>query len=145
MLAIRKASTVDKSSINILPCRINHDGPTKVTKRYWGPRNENDGSKTAHFRGRRLRARVVKIPEGYEGLVLKSTDRILVEPVQPLEPQSEDDDEPEELPEPVKIAEHVSTFDEMTIWGHDQVPTADDSFAKGVEEWITFAEAIHKT
>lgn len=125
-------------SINILPCRINHTGPTKVTKRYWQPRTETDNTKTAHFRGRRLRGEVVKLPENYQGLVLKATDQTIIEPV----PPAEEDEEPE-LPEPVKIVEVVSTFEEVTIWGHDQVPASDDTFVKGVEEWISFAEAIH--
>jgi len=140
MLAIRNASANDKSTVNVLPCCINHTGATKVTKRYWRPRNEDDGSKTAHFRGRQLRARIVKIPERYEGLVLKSTDKTFLEPI---EPSPEDDEEPEEPLETVKIAERVATFDQLTIWGHDQIPSMDDTFVKGVEEWIAFAGAIH--
>jgi len=138
MLAISKSSAADTTSINILPCRINHDGPTKVTKRYWQPRTEADNTRTAHFRGRRLRGRVVKVPGQYQGLVLKASDRTIIEPVLP----AEDDDEPE-LREPVKVVEEVSTFNEMTIWGHDQIPASDDPLIKGVEEWISFAEAIH--
>lgn len=78
------------------------------------------------------------MPENYQGLVLKATDQTIIEPV----PPAEEDEEPE-LPEPVKIVEVVSTFEEVTIWGHDQVPASDDTFVKGVEEWISFAEAIH--
>lgn len=138
MFAIAKASKFDKTSINILPCRINHNGPTKVTKRYWQPQTEADNIRTAHFRGRRLRGRVVRVPEKYLGLVLKATDKTIIESVLP----TEDDEEPE-LPEPVKVVEEVSTFDEIAIWGHDQVPASDDSLVKGIEEWTAFAEAIH--
>lgn len=53
------------------------------------------------------------------------------------------DEEEEEDSEPVKILQATSTFGEVTIWGHDMLPAADDPFAKGVEEWIAFAEAIH--
>lgn len=142
MLAISKSSIPDETSVNILSCRINHAGPSKVTKRYWQPRTEADNTKTAHFRGRRLRGRVVKLPEQYQGLVLRASDRTIVNPVLPVEDEDDDDDEPE-LPEPVKVVEQVSTFSELTIWGHDHIPASDDSFAKGVEEWISFAEAIH--
>lgn len=56
----------------------------------------------------------------------------------------EDEDEHEEEPaEPVKIVETLSHFEEVIVWGHDQLPAADDTFVKGVEEWIAFAEAIH--
>ena len=140
MLAISKSSSFDESSVNILPCRIDHNGPAKVTKRFWQPRTEADSTKTAHFRGRRLRGKTIKVPEKYQGLVLKATDKTIIEPVQPAE---DDDEEEPELPEPVKVVDEVSTFDEMIVWGHDQVPAADDSFVKGIEEWIAFAEAIH--
>lgn len=54
-----------------------------------------------------------------------------------------EDDDPDDTPEPVKILQSTATFDEITIWGHDMLPTADDPFVKGVEEWVAFAEAIH--
>lgn len=49
------------------------------------------------------------------------------------------EDEPEE---PVKILEKQGTFDELTVWGHETVPAADDPFVKGVEEWMKLAEAV---
>jgi len=56
-----------------------------------------------------------------------------------------DDEEDESDDEPVKLLEAMSNFDEIVVWGHDQVPAADDTFVKGVQEWIAFAEAIHGT
>ena len=53
------------------------------------------------------------------------------------------DEEDDEEPEPVKILEQVSTFEEIMVWGHDQLPAPDDPFVKGLEEWISFAEAIN--
>lgn len=47
--------------------------------------------------------------------------------------------EPEE---PVKIMEVQSTFDEFVVWGHEALPAADDTFVKGVEEWLQFADAV---
>lgn len=44
--------------------------------------------------------------------------------------------------EPVKILETQGTFDEMIVWGHEFLPAADDSYVKGVEEWIKFAETV---
>lgn len=85
------------------------------------------------------------------GVVAKSTERYLS---QPSKSQSEStytavdsdieiEDEEEEAPEPVKILEEVSTFDNIVVWGHDRIPASDDPFVKGIEEWISFAEAIH--
>ena len=73
-------------------------------------------------------------------MVLKSSDKTFIETILPSE---EDEDEEPELPEPIKVAEQVSTFDQMTIWGHDHLPAMDDNLAKGIEEWIALAEAIH--
>ena len=53
------------------------------------------------------------------------------------------DDDGEQEPEPVKILEASAVFDELTIWGHDSIPNADDPFIKAIDEWIAFAEAIH--
>lgn len=83
------------------------------------------------------------------GLAVLKTDQIM--PLNSQEPQSvhfgqseEDGDisEDDEHPEPVKILKEEATFDSITVWGHDRLPAADDAFAKGIEEWIGFAEAV---
>ena len=51
--------------------------------------------------------------------------------------------EQEDESERVRVLESAATFDEVIVWGHDKVPAADDPFAKGIDEWIAFAEAIH--
>ncbi|GAD95232.1 ribonuclease H2 subunit C [Paecilomyces variotii No. 5] len=161
---------------NILPCRINHDGPLESIERYWKPLKDENGIapfdkhvtyglyvlysrwilsrllltyihwqghvQTTHFRGRKLRARRVAIPEGYKGVVAVPTDRVLhskMERNAQLQ-NGEQDGMPEE---PVKVIEAQSTFDEFVVWGHEITPAADDPFVKGVEEWMKFAEAMH--
>jgi ribonuclease H2 subunit C len=47
-----------------------------------------------------------------------------------------------EQEEPVKILEKQATFDDYMVWGHELAPAADDSFVKGVEEWLKLAEAV---
>ena len=54
-------------------------------------------------------------------------------------------DEEEEPPEPIQILQEKSTFDKIVVWGHDAIPSNEDPFVKGIEEWISFAEAIHAT
>lgn len=74
------------------------------------------------------------------GVVATPTDRVL--PAQ----QSQQDAEAEVVEvipeEPVKILETQGTFDEMIVWRHEFLPAADDSYVKGVEEWIKFAETV---
>lgn len=71
MLAINssssKAESTPKCVPNILPCRVHHDGPVKASKRYWDPKVEDNGTQTAYFRGRKLRGRGIKVPDGYRG------------------------------------------------------------------------------
>jgi ribonuclease H2 subunit C len=44
----------------------------------------------------------------------------------------------------VKVIESTAQFNEIVVWGHDQTPDKDDAFVKGVEEWLAFANAIHR-
>ncbi|OJJ47962.1 hypothetical protein ASPZODRAFT_131581 [Penicilliopsis zonata CBS 506.65] len=126
---------------NILPCRIHHDGPVDNISRYWTPVTDEKGLQIAYFRGRKLRGRRVAIPEGYQGVVAITTDKTL--PVKQNNHSIEDlDVEPEE---PVKILEQQATFDELLVWDHEAIPATDDSFVKGVEEWLKFAEVMHSS
>ena len=73
------------------------------------------------------------------GVVAVPTDRVLP-PTQRADNQGADDET--EAEEPVKILETQGTFDDFVVWGHEAVPAADDTFVKGVEEWLQFAEAV---
>lgn len=76
----------------------------------------------------------------YIGVVATPTDRVL-----PATQRAESDgaeDVEAEPEEPVKIMEMQSTFDEFVVWGHEALPAADDTFVKGVEEWLQFADAV---
>src|ERR1700742_4530947 len=50
MLALQhRQKDIDSCTANVLPCRIHHDGRTKVTKRYWSPHVEKGAlSQCAH-------------------------------------------------------------------------------------------------
>jgi ribonuclease H2 subunit C len=99
-----------------------------------------DGKKVSYFRGRKLHGRRVKVPEGYKGVILSSTDRKL-----PKDPQTMDEDEADEAEEPLEVGviAEQSQFDELMIWGHEVVPdeTA-DPYIRAVEEWISLAEQV---
>lgn len=60
-------------------------------------------------------------------------------------PASQSDDEDEDGAEPVKILEHVSDITEIAVWGHDQLPPSDDAYRKGIDEFLAFADAIHRS
>ena len=93
----------------------------------------------AYFRGRKLHAKKLKVPKGYRGVVISSTDRILPKPAQD---PTEDEEDSEEVPE-VMVMEEQSEFEDIMVWGHEALPddTA-DPYVKGIEEWIAFAEQV---
>ena len=88
------------------------------------------------------------------GVVVRPTDRVLPRSCDrngretassgrapPVDDDEEEGDEDET--EPVKMLEEIGSFDEVVVWGHEQVPAEDDVFVRGMEEWIGFAEAMH--
>ncbi|KAJ5894508.1 Ribonuclease H2 subunit C, partial [Penicillium taxi] len=132
----QSGNTVPKYTPNVLPCRIHHDGPINSVDRYWTPEENGDEAQTVHFRGRKLLGRRVAVPEGYQGVIATRTDKVL-----PSQNQQAADEEAE--PEqPVGVIETQGTFDEVIVWGHESLPLADDTFVKGVEEWVKFAEKV---
>lgn len=72
------------------------------------------------------------------GVVAVPTDRVL--PV--ANKDAEDQDTDAAADEPVKALEAQSTFDDFIVWDHETLAAADDTFVKGVEEWIKFAEVV---
>ncbi|KAL8670536.1 MAG: hypothetical protein Q9168_004933 [Polycauliona sp. 1 TL-2023] len=131
---------------NLLPCRINHDGPVNASRRYWAPERNQDGQLEAYFRGRKLKGREVTLPEGYKGVVVKEapneddSEKTNTERLRRRQLDEEDVDEDEE-PE-VKILEEEANFKDFVVWGHEAMADGDDAFVKGVEEWIGFAAAV---
>ncbi|KAF2494324.1 hypothetical protein BU16DRAFT_540802 [Lophium mytilinum] len=147
MLAIQIPSTKSpECTPNLLPARLNHDGPVNATERHWNPETTENGDTTAFFRGRKLKGRTVKIPEGYKGVVLDITDKAAPQPKKVQNEgraDDEGDNEEEEDPVDVKAVEELATFEEIVVWGHEAAPAnTEDPYAKGVHEWIGFAEAV---
>ncbi|KAK0311405.1 hypothetical protein LTR01_003401 [Friedmanniomyces endolithicus] len=159
MLSLHPARTPRTLTPNILPCTIHHNGPLKITKRYWDPQPSSDDKKTSttYLRGRKLRGRIVKLPAGYRGYLLQKTERNATALASSVTGQGaeraglvedngdglEGGDEEEDEVEEVKMMEQKAVFDEMVVWEHEVLPEDGDEYVKGVEEWIAFAEAIH--
>lgn len=162
MLAIQQGRNHQhqgKCTPNVLPCRINHNGPVDASQRYWAPTKTEgrqpsispqghslillptDDKTVAYFRGRKLQAKHVKVPEGYRGVVLSSTDRI-VPKANPAQGAVEEEGEAEDVPE-VGIMEEQSEFEEVMVWGHEALPDdMADPYVKGMEEWISLAGKV---
>ncbi|KAG6398154.1 hypothetical protein SASPL_139609 [Salvia splendens] len=122
--------------VHQLPCCIKHDGPTPVSH-YIKPKPtaqrfdasivemEVDGLKVeeAHFRGRKLHGTTVALPRGYSGFILgkKGHD------------QGNNGTNSQ-------CWETAATFEDITIWTHDAIPSKDDAFLRAFH-WFTAANA----
>ena len=108
-----------------------------------------DENLEAYFRGRKLKGRAVKVPGGYAGSICskvnkgseagEETTRGREGNGEELEEQEEEDSEEEGE---VQELQEVASFDKIVLWGHESLVEGDDSFVKGVEEWVGFAEAV---
>ena len=81
------------------------------------------------------------------GVVLSSTDRKLPEGsdstgLAELEYDAFVEQNEGAEDEPVKVLEEQAAFEEVVLWGHESTPDVNDSYVKGIEEWISFAETV---
>ncbi|KAK4449983.1 ribonuclease H2, subunit C [Podospora aff. communis PSN243] len=134
-----------KSTPNLLPCRINHNGSIEpVDPSFWDPQAGDDGAKTVYFRGRKLHGKTVKLPDGYRGVVASAAPKAEEKQSTFGDVEVVDlvDDEQSRTPQGTMNVQ--AEFDEMVVWGHES--TADssgDPYVRGMEEWLTLAEQIH--
>ncbi|KAI5246167.1 ribonuclease H1 small subunit [Aureobasidium subglaciale] len=142
MLAIKKSENVTPCVANVLPCRIQHNGPVNASTRHWTPETSSNGkSSTAYFRGRKLNGKIVNLPEGYRGAILQKTDIILPPTGTSSTPLDEDDDL-SSTPE-TKVMQEIASFDKITVWGHEVQPDSqEDVYVRGVNEWVGLASAV---
>ncbi|KZZ96185.1 Ribonuclease H2, subunit C [Ascosphaera apis ARSEF 7405] len=145
MFTIQRKTGEDKKVLpNILPCRIHHDGPVDISERYWSPEvNAGEVCESVHFRGRRLKGRKVVLPEGYEGLVVTKTDKVLKSDNHKSHYEEDEDEQLKEQEAEPTIITADGTFSEFMIWGHEAVPEDRGPYIKGIEEWIAFSQKIH--
>lgn len=112
----------------LLPCRVQHDGPAPVAA-FLRVRPGPGGELWASFRGRRMGGRELPLPPGYRGVVLRGE--------QPGEPP---------LCEPgdsqAGWVTVTGTFTAITDWGADAAPHPDRGLARALQ-WGPLAQALH--
>ncbi|KAH8728626.1 ribonuclease H2, subunit C, partial [Phaeosphaeriaceae sp. PMI808] len=135
MLAIHPTKP-NKCTPNLLPCRINHNGPINDTQKYFVPQTDAKNAQHVYFRGRHLHGTTLPLPERYTGAVINMTDRPL--------PESEilKDDE-DDAHEQIKIAEQIGHFEDIMVWEHGSEVDQRSGVVRAVREWIGFAESMH--
>jgi ribonuclease H2 subunit C len=87
----------------------------------------------------------LKIPEGYRGVVLQSTERVLERKGGEEGEEGEEgvEGEDEEAEPEIKVMEEVAGFEEIVVWGHETVVDETDGYVRGVGEWLSWCDAIH--
>ncbi|OMP86170.1 hypothetical protein BK809_0003339 [Diplodia seriata] len=147
MLSVQRSTQHSgKFTPNLLPCRIDHNGPVNATDRYWRPEEEDgvlqDGKQTAYFRGRKLCGRKLQLPDGYRGALLNNTNRLLPQTDAAGGAEAEEGEDGQQHIE-LRLMEEVGEFDEVVVWGHEVAPDeTEDAYSKGINEWISFAESV---
>ncbi|XDG09903.1 hypothetical protein ABKA04_009518 [Annulohypoxylon sp. FPYF3050] len=114
-----------KAQVNLLPCRIHHDGDVDPIDTYWNPQ---DG------------------PEGYYGTIVEKSEPKKPEKSSNDEEMTEvieiEDDSDDQLE--TGAMKGKATFDELMVWNHESLAnSSEDPYLRGMEEWISFAEQIH--
>ncbi|KAK1531590.1 ribonuclease H1/H2 small subunit [Colletotrichum paranaense] len=131
-------STKTKATVNLLPCRIHHDGPVGDSNTFWNPSKSEDGKTVAYFRGRKLHGTTVKLPEQYRGVVMERSAKVETQQLEGEGEEAEGD-----LVE-LGTMKTKAEFDEMVIWGHEaSAEAASDPYVRSIEEWLGVAESIH--
>jgi len=81
--------------------------------------------------------------------VVQKTNNILPQdPALRLQQADEDmsADEDADIPEDVKTMQQIASFDKMTVWGHESLPSeTDDVYMRGIEEWVKLAQTVSET
>jgi hypothetical protein len=101
-----------QSSLHLLPCSIEHDGPTQVTSFFQVVEGEKEN--VAYFRGRELKGIKIAVPVGVQGLCVGDCGegKWLVE----------------------------GSFSETNFWEHDSRP--DKSQIDEVNCWFDVAKSV---
>lgn len=58
--------------------------------------------------------------------------------------EGEESEEREEEQEEITLLNEVGSFDKLLIWNHESMVEADDTFVKGLCEWMGLAEAVSR-
>ena len=91
------------------------------------------------MRGRKLQGKVIKLPDGYDGVIVE--DGGMAESSNTKKGDVAAEDSEDEEPDFRKL-EQTGRFDEVILWDHEKLVEGDDAFVKGLSEWIEFAEAV---
>lgn len=100
--------------LHYLPAKIQGDGPANVEKYFDPYTRAEDGVLTNSLRGYPLQGKVLKVIDGYKGLVLQETRK-------PLDEAAD------------RILRIKGSFEEFTYWNYDKIPSNADGFHQALQ------------
>ncbi|KFA62733.1 hypothetical protein S40285_05022 [Stachybotrys chlorohalonatus IBT 40285] len=140
ILYLKQGESTSKAVANLLPCHIHHNGSIDPIAGYWSPTTDQDGTSIAYFRGRKLRGKEVKLPEGFRGVV---AERQSIKPP-PTLPGMEPKEGEAQKSEDSEVMNVKAEFDGIVVYGHEMlVDTDEDPYVRGIDEWLQLASQIH--
>ncbi|KAG6125546.1 hypothetical protein E4U38_007556 [Claviceps purpurea] len=100
-----------------------------------------DEDQTAYFRGRKLIGKCARLPEKYEGAIVRIENEGERRKKNSSEISSVKNDPDAELPAGESI--HItSTFNEICTWTQGSISSDFDQYAKCVDEWFSIADRV---
>lgn len=101
-------------NLHYLPAKIQGDGQANVEK-YFDPYTHKEyGFLSNALRGYPLQGEVLKVPEGYKGIVVQETRK-------PLDEQAD------------RTLRVKGTFEEFTYWNYDKIPSLSDGYKQALQ------------
>lgn len=111
----KQLNTADNQlNLHYLPVKIQGDGHANVEKYFHPYTHKEQGVLSNALRGYPLQGEVLKVPEGYKGLVLQETRK-------PLD---------EEADRTLRIK---GSFEEFTYWNYDKIPSLSDGYKQALQ------------
>ncbi|XP_023304182.2 ribonuclease H2 subunit C [Lucilia cuprina] len=107
-------SNDNQLNLHYLPAKIQGDGPANVEK-YFNPYTHKDqGILSNALRGYPLQGEILKVPEGFKGLVVQETRK-------PLDEEAD------------RLLRIKGSFEEFTYWNYDKIPSVADGYKQALQ------------
>lgn len=142
MDTLRTSLEVPNAAVSLLPMHVQYSGPAKTKEFFSGTKTtENVGSEereVAYFRGCRLVGDKTNWDGRYQGYIMNKSEAIAHSDPSDAEGIANGTAEIRN----VKVYSPVAKFDQMTLYGHDNVVESNSQW-RTVSEWATISDAIH--
>ncbi|XP_057311698.1 ribonuclease H2 subunit C-like [Hydractinia symbiolongicarpus] len=115
---------IKQSNLHLMPCEIDHDDKANVSKYFLESNIAETDQKSATFRGRLLTGKVISLPNGYQGVVVKEKGETFSDYQE-------------------RTIQVDKSFDKFTYWNLEIPPSRDDAMMKAFH-WLDLAHVIHE-